>query len=445
MRTAKVFGTVNLPERYFLKKVAPVVVSLAVSVSLSACGFIDQFSEQNQTSIVVEKTRPYFFEASTKSGRMRVMSPDALIHVSGTTTQAVPNRDQEARESVKSDYPTTYTVQKGDTLWDISAMFLSKPWLWPEIWEVNPQIQNPHLIYPGDQVALSYVDGVAKMVVSRNGAVVDTLNRRNTEQELLANGTTNMRSKHGGILRLSPQIREEPLETAIPTIPGDAIQQFLVYPHVAEESIVTDAPYVLGNFEGRLASATGHQIYVRGGINKNQSQYGIFRKNQVLSDPDTGETLGFELTHVADSKLLHSGDPATMLITSSKLETNAGDRLLPQNQSIAVHNYVPRVPLVEGEGKIISLFNAISQSGRNQVVVVNMGKREGVRIGDVMAIEHRGGVLKDRYSGKKHDYIKVPNTRIGVMMIFHTFEKVSYGLIMESTRPIHKHDAVTGI
>lgn len=404
----------------------PFVATAGLAVMLSACNTLPKSDEPD--SVANNETRDYYYEESTKPGKARVIDPEAATF---TPRPSAINREQEARDAVRDQLPGAYTVQKGDTLWDISGRFLSKPWLWPEIWDVNPQIENPHLIYPGDEVALRWVDGKPTIIVMRNGETIDTLNR------------SDMPMQDG--VRLSPTIREESLANAIPTIPGDAIQQFLVYPRVVDEDTVKKSPYVIGDFEGRLASASGHQVYVRGEINPEQSSYGVFRRNKALVDPDSGEELGVEITHVSDARLLQTGDPATMLITAAKMETIAGDRVLSQNQNYVVHNYVPRVPQIEGEGKIVSLFNAISQTGRNQVVVVNLGDREGVRVGDVMAIEHRGGRIRDRFSGKPHDYVDIPNTRIGVLMVFRTFDKVSYGLIMESTRPIHLHDSVTGI
>ena len=412
-----------------INRVLPLVTSAGLAILLGGCSSLGQKAGQEPAEPA--ETRDYYYEESNEPRKARVSDPDAA-----TFQPAEPSIDRsaEARSAVRDDRPAGYTVKKGDTLWDISGQFLSKPWLWPEIWDVNPQIENPHLIYPGDEVTMRYINGEPTIVVSRNGEIVNTTGAGNTGADY--SDSTD---------RLSPTIREESLANAIPTIPGDAIQQFLVYPRVVDQTTIDDAPYVIGDFEGRLASASGHQIYVRGDINEDQTSYGIFRKSKELIDPDNGEILGVEITHVSDADLMYTGDPATMMITAARMETIAGDNVLSQNQNYIVHNYVPRVPQIDGEGKIVSLFNAISQSGRNQVVVVNMGNREGVRVGDVMAIEHRGGRIKDRFSGKPHDYVDIPNTRIGVLMVFRTFDKVSYGLIMESTRPIHLHDTVTGI
>lgn len=409
---------------------APLLSCLTLATMLSGCQLWNTSAEQDTAEPAADAN--YYSETVDSERRVRVIDPNAA----GYQREAAPDRGAEANDAIRDDRPQTYTVVKGDTLWDISGKFLHKPWLWPEIWDVNPQIENPHLIYPGDEVSLRYINGKPTMVVSRDGTVIAGAS---------ADDANAMPAHENGVARLSPQIRESSLSGAIPMIPGDAIQQFLVYPRVVEADELSNSPYVIGDFEGRLASASGQQIYARGDLDNEQSEYGIFRQSKVLKDPDSNELLGFEVTHVADATLLEMGDPATMVIQSANIETLAGDRLLPQNQNYVVHNYMPRVPQIDGEGKIISLFNAISQSGRNQVVVLNMGDREGVRIGDVMAIEHRGGRIKDRFSGKAHDFVNVPNTRIGVLMVFRTFEKVSYGLIMESTRPIHLNDVVAGI
>jgi len=347
-------------------------------------------------------------------------------------TGVVPRVDY-SRE-IRSTAPKEHVVVKGDTLWDISDKFLKEPWLWPQIWENNPSIQNPHLIYPGDRIALEYVDGQPRLVVSRDGTRVSAP---------VAGGVA-VNSASGDTERLSPRIRVEDLETAIPTIPADAIQQFLVHPRVITNAEWEVAPYVVGNYEGRLISALSHQIYARGDFPAGIPSYGVFRKSKELRDPVTDELLGHEVIHVSDAKLLQVEDPATLVIQRNRLETMNGDRLLPRTGHDTYHNYVPRMPKMQGEGQIISLTNAISQSGRNQVVVINLGERSGVEVGDVMAIERRGGTFLDT-SGGGYEKVDLPSTRTGVLLVFQTFDKVSYALVMESTKPIHIRDVVTDI
>ena len=350
----------------------------------------------------------------------------------GAYTVAVP-RDPVLGSSVDPDAPKSYTVVKGDTLWDISDRFLKEAWLWPQIWDYNPQIKNPHLIYPGDKISLEYVDGQPRLVIERDGTRISQSgvgsdgSRLNTE-------------------RLSPRIRSESLDDAIPMIAGDAIASFLVHPRVVALEELKAAPYVVGNYDGRLISAIGHQIYARGKLNREQPQYAVFRRSKELQDPVSGKTLGYEVQHVSDVKLMHLGDPSTLMVTSNKMETIAGDLLLATNDDSVTANYETRLPsLGNGEGRVVSLVNSISQSGRDQVVVINLGKKNKIRPGDVLAIETRGKKFIDTRGKRGYEEINMPNTRTGVVMVFKTFDDVSYALVMESTLPVRVNDGVTGI
>jgi len=340
--------------------------------------------------------------------------------------------------------PSAYTVVKGDTLWDISGRFLTKPWYWPRIWDYNPQIQNPHLIYPGDVISIEYVDGQPALRLTRDGDQLGTGDPNGGGFDG-SGGSGTAYEVAGANGRLSPRIRVESLNEAIPTIPADAIEQFLIRPNVVTKRQLRDAPYVIGNADDRLISALGQQIFVRGELNHNQSTYGIFRKTGQLRDPASGRLLGYEVTHVAEAKLLNLGDPSTMLISSNSRETIAGDLLLPSANDGMAHTYTPRMPGLNGEGRVVSLVDAISQSGRDQIITLNMGKDIGLQVGDVLAIESRGRSMIDRSGPRKFDRVRMPNQRTGVVMVFQTFDEVSYGLIMESTRPVKKNDIITGI
>lgn len=334
------------------------------------------------------------------------------------------------RDSIDLDpnAPDKYTVVKGDTLWDISDRFLKHAWLWPQMWEYNPQINNPHLIYPGDLISLEYVDGQPRMVIERDGTRIS--------QSGGGSGTE----------RLSPRIRTESIADAIPTISGDAIASFLVHPRVVASEQLNNAPYVVGNYDGRLISAIGHQVYVRGELSREQPQYAVFRRSKELKDPQTQRTLGYEVTHVSDVKLMHLGDPSTLIVTSNKMETIAGDILLATNDDSVTANYKTRLPsLGDGEGRVVSLVNSITQSGRDQVVVINLGKNNKIQPGDVLAIESAGKKVVDVRGKRGYEEITTPTTRTGVVMVFKTFDEVSYALVMESTLPVRVNDGVTGI
>ena len=322
---------------------------------------------------------------------------------------------------VRPTHPSRYTVKKGDTLWGIADVFLKTPWYWPEIWHVNTQINNPHLIYPGDVISLIYVDGKPQLVVSGQ------------HDRLQASE------------KLSPRIRVNPIDQAIASIPLDAVEQFMAHPRVITKEQLDQSPYVIGNFDGRLISALGDEIYARGVKSQDDSLFTIFRSTKALVDPGTQEVLGYEVMEVADAKMIDFGDPATFQVTRNIRETLSGDRLLPQDRSQVTHNYFPKRSKLAVDASVISLFDAISTVAQNQIVVINVGQRDGAEVGDVLAVKRRGEVVKDEYSGKKEDYVTLPNTRAGVIMIFQIFDRVSYGLIMESTRPIHLNDLVTNL
>jgi len=317
---------------------------------------------------------------------------------------------------LRESRPQLYVVVKGDTLWDIAAQFLRDPWIWPEIWEVNPQIQNPHLIYPGDRISVSMIDGKPHLYLDRLSTP---------------------------ITRLSPQVREQPLDAAIPMISAQAIQQFTVQPRIVGKDELENAPYILGNQEGRLLSATGNQLYARGLNNNDESLFSIFRAGNTFTDPSSGEILGYEAIFIADAKVTEFGDPTTLTITRSNRETLSGDRLLMQEKGKIQRSYLPRMPKQPVNGQIISLFDAISQVAQNQVVVINKGQQDGLEIGHILAIKKRGEMIQDRFSGKRNDYVQLPDSTSGVLMIFRSFDRLSYGLIMEATRAIHVNDIIT--
>ncbi len=222
-------------------------------------------------------------------------------------------------------HPERYLVVKGDTLWDISAMFLRDPWLWPEVWYVNPQIENPHLIYPGDEIILIYKDGRPILTLQRG-------------------------SEH---TKLSPTARATALDTAIPTIPIDAIAQFLTRPYVMGEGELEHAPYIVHFLDDHIVGGAGISLYARAIEAQEPSRYSIVRPGKPYKDPDTQEILGYEAQFVGDADLQRTGDPAKLLITSSEIEALIGDRLIKANEEPPLVDFQPRSPDREIEGRII--------------------------------------------------------------------------------------------
>ncbi len=307
-------------------------------------------------------------------------------------------------------HPERYTVIKGDTLWDISALFLRDPWLWPEVWYVNPQIENPHLIYPGDEIILTY----------RDGRPILSLKRKN---------------------KLSPSIHAQPIDSAIPTIPVDAIAQFLTRPYVMEEGELEQAPYIVHFLDDHVLGGAGISYYARSIMQDDITRYTIVRPGKPYKDPDTDEILGYEAAFVGDSDLQRTGDPAKLFIVSSEMEAIIGDRLIRAEEDEPLVNFQPRAPEGEIQGRIISVLNGVSQIGQYNVVVLNKGARDGLEPGHVMQILQGGDELRDIIKGRG-ETVTLPLEEAGILMVFRTFDRVSFALVLRATKPLHVLDWV---
>ncbi len=319
-----------------------------------------------------------------------------------------------AQPELKSGHPDRYTVVKGDTLWDISSRFLDSPWLWPEIWHANPQIDNPHLIYPGDVIGLVYIQGQPKVTTIKRGPDSD-------------------------VVKLSPKARATPLTTAIPAIPLDAIRQFLTESRIVEKADMDAAPYVLIGKGQHLLTGAGDTIYARGDVAESKAM-GIFRNSQAYFDPETNEFLGLEAKSVATAKIKSvDGEVVTLNVQRSSEEILQGDRLLPTDDRVINSTYHPSAPDGDINGYMINVLNGVSQIGQYAVVVINKGERDGVKEGNVLAVYKKGGLVRDPYTKEK---IELPSDRAGVLMVFRTFEKVSYGLVLRALLPLSIMDEV---
>ncbi|MBE0486847.1 LysM peptidoglycan-binding domain-containing protein [Marinobacter sp.] len=317
----------------------------------------------------------------------------------------------QAQPELRSDHPERYTVVKGDTLWDISGRFLNNPWYWPEIWHVNPQVANPHLIYPGDRLALVYIDGKPRITKVATSDVI----------------------------RLSPQIRSEAIDTPIPAIPLDAISSFLTDTRIVSAAEINGAPYVLEGEDGRIITGAGDRVYARG--QKPADRVGVFRRSKEFVDPETGEFLGLEARSIARGTVTaENSDVLTLMLTQSSEEVRIGDRLLVNEDRGLTTNFVPSSPDEEVHGVMISVDGGVSQIGQYDVVAINRGEREGLQSGNVLAVMKAGNMVRDPVTGET---IELPSERAGLLMVFQTNEKMSYGLILKATRALSVGDRVT--
>lgn len=314
--------------------------------------------------------------------------------------------------ALRDDVPLTYVVKKGDTLWDISGLYLEEPWRWPELWNSNPQIDNPHLIYPGDELSLRWEDGVPKLVLASRGDV-----------------------------KLTPEIRSEPLDTAIPPIPRDQIDSFIREHKVLMPGQMEALPYVVAGDAGRIISALGDRIFARGPISEQDKAFDIVRQGDVIVDPVTGEVLGVLASDIGSVSLSPSApadaeqsDVQELEITRVAEEVRIGDRLLPLEEGALDAYFQPRAPEVEVEGAyMIGVASGVTQIGHMNIVTVNRGDREGLAVGDVLAIHQTGQVVEDPVT---KEMVALPDVRAGVLMLFAVYDKASFGLVLTASRPL---------
>lgn len=340
-----------------------------------------------------------------------------------------------------STAPQRYTIQAGDTLWSVSRLFLKSPWRWPELWGMNlNDIKNPHRIYPGQVLVLENKEGLASLKLEGAGE-----------------------STEPPTVKVSPRTRYEVLsDSALPTLRSSVIEAFLAEPIVVDEAGLLAAPRIVSALESRVLITNGDRVYARGPEgsplldDQGRDQHlRIFRNATPLKEPITGEVLGYEAQYVGKAVLARGETtaevenrdgsqsvtqvPATIDIVGAREEIRVGDRLLPEPPR-QIQTYTPRAPEGKVEGRIVSVYgNAVVNAGQNQVVTINRGTADGMQPGIVLAILKDGARLVDR-SDDNRTALKLPDERNGLLMVFRTFERVSYALILEITDSVRVGD-----
>ena len=327
---------------------------------------------------------------------------------------------------LSADAPDQYVVKPGDTLWDISKLYLRDAWYWPEIWYLNPQVANPHLIYPGDVLKLIYIDGQPRLTVAERAQGGD------------------------GSKRLSPQVRREPLSRAITSIPYDIIAGFAGRPVLLDADQVADAPYVVALRDGHMIGAAGNEIYARGIEDAApDTRYNVIHVDTKLRDPESNDVLGYTGIYVGSGPVAASGDPAKLVLTNSVREALQGDKLFPETTEVNA-DFVPHAPASEVDAMVIAVKD-VTVMGQYQLVALNRGSDAGLEPGHILRVDQRGSVVRDKYKkgglaahsgvlggGSK---VQLPDEQIGQVMVFNTTPKMSYALVMESTHEIRQGDA----
>ena len=327
----------------------------------------------------------------------------------------------QTAQLIRPDAPSNYTVRRGDTLWDIAAVFLKDPWFWPEIWQINPQVENPHLIYPGDVLSLAYgAGGDAHVSISQYSGA-----------------------------RLSPRLRSEALEGPIDSIPFSAIASFLSKPTVLTREQATRAPHVLAFRDHHMVGSTGFEVYVRGLQSPQLNQrYSVMHVGDPIIDPETNDLVGYQAAYVATAVVNGPGEEVSKtILTEGAREALQGDRLVSQEGDTPL-TFAPHAPKGNVDGEIIAVADEATQIGQYQVVVVNRGAKHGLAPGAVLAVDQKGELVQDKYG--EHPWLKdpwgpmirLPYERAGTMIVFKVFDRVSYGLVIGARGPMQVADRV---
>ena len=330
--------------------------------------------------------------------------------------------------ALAADAPERYTVKSGDTLWSISALFLASPWRWPELWGMNKeQVNNPHLIYPGQtMVLLKGTDGRATLRLAEES------------------GGSSLPGAPGDAVRLSPQVRDLGTangRAALASIPANVIEPFLSRPMIVGATELNAFPRVVATQEGRVFVGRGDTAYARGLTDPRIDSYHVFRPANPLYDPDDTarkRPLAYEAFYLGIAQVAKPGEVATLRIQDSKQEIGVGDRLVPVQRQ-AVVSYVPRAPDRPVAGRVLSVYGGVAQAGTQNIVALNRGRRDGLEVGHVLSLLQIGETVQDRTSAKR-ETIKLPDEEIGHMFVFRVFDTVSYALVMRVTNAVKVGD-----
>jgi hypothetical protein len=345
----------------------------------------------------------------------------AVLVAALAVTPLMAQQRQDLR--LQDNAPDRYIVVPGDTLWGIAGKFLKDPWRWPELWKLNREdIKNPHWIYPGDVIVLDRSKPVPEL-------------------------------RMGDTVRLSPRVRsEDPGKKPIPGIPPRIIEPFLTRPLVIEPGGLDHAPRIISAQADRVYLGSGDVAYVAGiGDAKVDSVWQIYRPGNALVDPESGKTLAYEAIFLGDSKVIKTGDPATIQIFGAQVEIGKGDRLIAAGPLTFI-NYVPHAPATSVNGRIIATRDGLRETGPQYVVALNQGRSDGLEPGHVLALLSTGRTTYEstgvpRWFGmfgrEKVESIKLPDERYGLVFVFRVFDRISYALVMSASRPVLIGDVVT--
>jgi len=357
----------------------------------------------------------------------------------------LPAQQSTGPLTIKPDAPDRYTVVSGDTLWGISQRYTDSPWRWPELWNMNrDQIKNPHLIYPGYVIILDRERARLSIATGETPAPSATAPQ---EQQSGAESTSTATLPSGTVKR-APRVRAESMaKQAIPSIPAGAIEPFLTRPLIIEPDGLDKAPTIVGTQNDRVILSQGYSAYVRGIGKAADDTWYVYRKGGPLVDPDTRRTLAYEAIYLGTAQVTRPGEPATVVLSSAVQEVVAGDKLVAAAR-VLPPTYAPHAPSASIKGKVMSIYGGmrggVGEAGTYSIITINRGRGDGVEVGHVLALYSAGGLVRDmtKAASESGSRIQLPDERSGLVFVFRVFDRVSYAIVMNMTRPVGVLDVV---
>ena len=354
---------------------------------------------------------------------------------------------------INEEAPQTYIVEEGDTLWDISSIFLEQPWLWPQLWRLNPEISNPHLIYPGDVLRLVYDEqGEPQLIVEQEPVV----------QEPVVTEVVEAKPKVKPTIKLSPQLRKQMKKEPIQTLPLNVIAPYMQYDHLLTQAEIDELPHVLGNDDGQKSGIDNHKLYVNDDLDVGKS-YAIYHIGDEIIDPETELPLGFDVKLTGTAQAIRAGDmanrrPSTLLVNSANREIRSGNVVMPINDGQLLPSFFTMQTADESiRGMIVKSSSDGREFGKLEVIMINRGSNDMVKVGDILSIKRQSPAIVETRNGPEYkktasrwarmstsdeaEY-NMPEESLGHVMVFKVYENAAMALIMRTSKPIRLQDVV---
>ncbi|MAY02938.1 MAG: hypothetical protein CMQ38_08185 [Gammaproteobacteria bacterium] len=340
--------------------------------------------------------------------------------------------------TIREDSPDRYVVVEGDTLWDIAGVFLEEPWLWPEIWQLNPQIRNPDLIYPGDSIVMYYQDGQPRVTVQRGGnALAGDPDRSDINNTQLP------------VVTLSPRVRREALLSPIPAISLESMSSYLSRNRIIGLNELDNAPTVIGSRSDTQFSSENDVIFASGAWDESIATYEIVRPTREVLDPQSGQAIAIEAELVGSATMLENNNgAATLIVENNVQEVRIGDYFVAGESLRLASQYFPVAPDFDVNARIVDINFGRNIGGKYSTVIVNLGLNDNIETGNLLSLQKPDYLIEEPVQRQPlrlsppAETLTFSGEIYGRILIYKVFEGHSFALVLSSGLPVSLSDKV---